>query len=311
VRSSLLLAALLVSAALAATAPAATHAGCGSAAPSSTLSLTVDGHARTVVVHVPRGYTGKTKVPLVLNLHGSGSDAVQQEKFTAMDVTADAHGFIVAYPQGLITEGSGFDWNVPGAPLVGGRTVPAGSADDIAFATKLVADLEQRYCVDSKMVYATGFSGGSRLVSALACDASGVFAAVGVVSGLRRPQPCPARRAVPIVAFHGTADPVDPYKGHGQAYWTYSVPAAEEDWAVQEHCAKTPATSHPASTVTLVRYSKCSDGSTVELYTIAGEGHEWPGGPTLPAGYVALLGPQSNAIDADTTMWSFFAAHRL
>jgi polyhydroxybutyrate depolymerase len=306
------LAAVLVSAAIASTAaPAATRAGCGSAATSSTLSLTVDGHARTVIVHVPHGYTGKTKVPLVLNFHGSGSDATQQEKFTGMDAAADAHGFLVAYPQGIISEGSGFDWNVPGAPLVGGRKVPAGAANDIAFATKLVTELEQRYCVDAKMVYAAGFSGGSRLVSALACDDSGVFAAVGVVSGLRRPQPCPATRAVPIVAFHGTADPVDPYKGHGQAYWTYSVPAAEQDWAAQEHCAKTPATSHPASTVTLVRYSKCGDGSTVELYTIAGEGHEWPGGPKLPAGYIVLLGPQSSAIDADTTMWSFFAAHRL
>ena len=310
-RSSLVLAAVVACAWLAAAAPAAAHSGCGSALGSSTLSVIVDGHARTVVVHVPRGYTGSTKVPLVLNLHGSGSDARQQERFTAMDATADAHGFLVAYPQGFIPEGSGFDWNVPGASLVGGRKVPTGAADDVAFIAQLVANLEQRYCVDARMVYASGFSGGGRLVSALACDDSGVFAAVGVVSGLRHPQPCPAKRAVPIVAFHGTADPVDPYGGHGQAYWTYSVPVAAHDWAVQEQCAAKPATSHPAHTVELVRYTGCGDGSTVELYTIAGEGHEWPGGPPLPAGYVAVLGAQSAVIDADTTMWSFFAAHRL
>jgi poly(3-hydroxybutyrate) depolymerase len=35
------------------------------------------------------------------------------------------------------------------------------------------------------------------------------------------------------------------------------------------------------------------------------------GGPTIPAGDVALLGPQSNAIDANALMWSFFNAHRL
>ena len=311
VRAGIVLAAMLACGWLAAAAPGATRSGCGSAAASSTLSLPVGGHARTVIVHVPRGYSGVTKVPLVLNLHGSGSDAKQQERFSAMDATADARGFVVAYPQGLIPEGSGFDWNVPGAPLVGGRKVPAGAADDIAFITKLVSDLEQRYCIDTRMVYATGFSGGGRLVSALACDDSSVFAAVAVVSGLRHPQPCQAERAVPIVAFHGTADPVDPYGGHGQPYWTYSVPVAARDWATQEHCAAKPATSHPAHSVELVRYARCGDGSTVELYTIAGEGHEWPGGPPLPAGYVAVLGAQSTAIDAGTTMWSFFAAHRL
>ncbi|MGH2999406.1 MAG: alpha/beta hydrolase family esterase [Gaiellaceae bacterium] len=311
-RSSLLLAAFLATAWFAATSPAATHAsGCGSTATSRVLSLTVDGHARLVIVHVPVGYTGNARVPLVLNLHGSGSTAKQQEKFSAMDAAADAHHFLVAYPQGLIPEGSGFDWNVPGAPLVGGRKTPAAAADDISFITKLVSELERRYCIDSRMVFAVGFSGGSRLVSALACDDSGVFAAVGIVSGLRHPQPCPATRPVPIVAFHGTADPVDPYGGHGQAYWTYSVPTAERDWADEEHCATTPLTSHPAQTVELVRYARCRDRSTVELYTISGEGHEWPGGPSLPAGYVAVLGAQSNAIDADAIMWSFFAAHRL
>jgi poly(3-hydroxybutyrate) depolymerase len=43
--------------------------------------------------------------------------------------------------------------------------------------------------------------------------------------------------------------------------------------------------------------------------TVTGEGHEWPGGPTLPPALVTILGPQSNAIDANKTMWSFFQAH--
>ena len=98
--------------------------------------------------------------------------------------------------------------------------------DDVTFLTDLVGVLEHRYCIDSTQVYATGFSGGARMASQLACDASNVFAAVAPVSGLRRPTPCPASRPVPVIAFHGTADPVDPYNGNGQAYWTYSVPQA-------------------------------------------------------------------------------------
>ena len=125
-----------------------------------------------------------------------------------MNTTADADGFIVAYPQGLIPEGSGFDWNVPGEPLIGGTPVPKDAPNDVAFLTALVGVLEQRYCIDRTRVYATGFSGGARTASQLpACDASGVFAAVAAVSGLQRPSPCPTGRPVPIIAFHGTADP--------------------------------------------------------------------------------------------------------
>lgn len=299
---------LAAAAASAASTSAARSAGCDAAAApgSQTLSL----HGRTVVVHVPRSYTGKSPSALVLNLHGSGSDATQQEAFTGLDATSDAHGFLVAYPQGAIPEGTGFDWNVPGAPLVGGRKVPAGSPDDVAFVTKLVGELEQRYCIDPRRVYATGFSGGARLTSQLACSAASVFAAVAPLSGLRHPAACKPSRPVPILSFHGTADPVDPYGGHGESYWPYSVPTVAHDWGAQERCTGQK-TTRPAAGVTVLAYSGCVGGSTVELYSISGEGHEWPGGPRLPRRYTAVLGPQSNAIDADGSIWAFFAAHRL
>jgi polyhydroxybutyrate depolymerase len=287
--------------------------GCGTAAPvgSTTLTLTVAGRSRTVIVHVPTGYSDSSKAPLVLNMHGSGSTATDQEAFTGMDATADSDGFVVAYPQGVIPDASGFDWNVPGVPLIGGKAVPAGSPDDVTFLTTLVHILEGRYCIDADRVYATGFSGGARIASQLACDASSTFAAVAPVSGLRRPTPCPTTRPVPILAFHGTADPVDPYAGHGQAYWTYSVPQAAKDWSAQDHCSSTPATSQIGSGATLTRYGGCGGGTVVELYSITGEGHEWPSGPHLPKSLTRLLGPQSDAVNANTVMWAFFAAHPL
>ncbi len=286
--------------------------GCGTARStgSTTLDLTIGGHRRTVIVHVPKGYSGAQKVPLVLNMHGSGSTAVQQEVFTGMDATADASGFIVAYPQALIPNGSGFDWNVPGVPLIGDKPVPKNAANDVEFLTSLVHNLEQRYCIDASRVYATGFSGGARMSSQLACDASNTFAAVAPVSGLRRPTPCPTTRPVPVIAFHGTADPVDPYNGNGQAYWTYSVPQAAADWASQDKCSP-KASSQAGEGFTLTTYDGCAGGSEVQLYSITGEGHEWPGGPPLPKKVTRPLGPQSDAIDANTTMWAFFEAHPL
>lgn len=280
------------------------------AAPSSTtLTISVEGHPRTVIVHVPTGYSGSKKVPLVVNMHGSGSNALEQEGLTGMDATADSDGFIVAYPQALLPDGRGFDWNVPGVPLVGDKPVPAGAADDVAFITQMVGDLRWRYCINPARVYATGFSGGARMASQLACDSSTTFAAVAPVSGLRIPAPCRAARPVPIVSFHGEADPVDPYGGHGQAYWTYSVLQAAQGWGRQNGCLPTAATSTPAPQVTLTAYGGCSSGAMVELYSIAGEGHEWPGGPPLPKAITDELGPQSDAIGANATIWAFFAAH--
>lgn len=67
----------------------------------------------------------------------------------------------------------------------------------------------------------------------------------------------------------------------------------------------------PASGATLTRYGPCRRGASVELYALAGEGHEWPGGPTLPRSVTRLLGPQSSAVDANAVMWAFFATHPL
>jgi polyhydroxybutyrate depolymerase len=286
------------------------RSGCGtSGGGSATLSVKIDGHERTSIVHVPTGYTGTHKLPLVLNMHGSGATALDQELFSGMDATSNDDDFIVVYPQGVIPDGSGYDWNVPGEPLVGGRSVPKGSPDDVTFLTDLVGVISQRYCVDLSRVYATGFSGGARMASQLACDASTTFAAVAPVSGLRRPTPCKPARPVPVLSFHGTADPVDPYNGNGEGYWTYSVPTAAKDWATEDGCSTTATTSQPAKGVTLTKYTRCKGTAIVELYTIKGEGHEWPGGPKLPKVLTSALGPQSNAIDADSIIWAFFAAH--
>jgi len=280
----------------------------GGSTGTQTLSLPVGGRRRTVIVHTPPASTGRAPVALVLNLHGSGSTAHAQELLTGMDATADANGFIVAYPQGAITAGSGFEWNVPNQPLIGGASVPKGSANDVSFVSSLIAYLSAHYCVDPRRVYSTGFSGGARLTSQLACDLPTQVAAVAPVSGLRFPSSCPSARPVPVLSFHGTADPVDPYQGNGQKYWTYSVPTAAQRWAAKDSCSSTPTVTTPSPTVQLTAYTGCAAGTTVELYTISGAGHTWPGGPTLPRRVTRVLGPQSDAITASSTIWSFFAA---
>jgi polyhydroxybutyrate depolymerase len=265
-------------------------------------SISFDGRIRTVLVHVPRSYSATTRVPLVLNLQDDGGTAAAEEQLTGMDAESELEGFIVAYPQALIRSGSGFDWNIPGEPLPDDVREPANPPDDLAFLGQLVNDLEQDYCIDLGRVYATGFSAGARMTSLLACDDSNVFAAVAPVSGLRWPDPCPTIRAMPLLAIHGTADRVDPYRGHGQQYWTYSVPEAAADWARQDDCGARPVVGRPFNGIQVTAYLRCPGHAAVLLYSVEDGGHEWPGGQ---------LGRQSDDFDADTIIWSFFSAHAL
>ncbi len=292
--------------------PPSGTSGCGHHQASGSLqyNLTVSGHRRTVIVHIPAGYTGESKLALVLNLHGSESTASAEEQFSGMDATADGDHFIVAYPQALIADGPGYDWNIPGEPMVNGKYPPASAPRDVAFLTTLVRDLGGRYCIDLGRVYATGVSGGGRMASQLACDASSVFAAIAPVAGLRYPSPCPDSRPVPIIAFHGTADHIDPFDGFGLGYWTYSVPTAAHLWASHDHCRASPQNISGHS-YRLTRYTGCSGSTQVELYAITGEGHEWPGGPAMPSAITSVLGSQSDAVSANALMWDFFRAHPL
>lgn len=274
---------------------------------SESLSILIDGSTRHLIVHLPGGVgvgdgttgTGTPPRPLVLNLHGSGGTAAQQQAFCAMDALADANGFIVAYPDAAIALSGGFAWNVPGQPLLGGGAVPVGAADDVAFFAQVIPELERRYPIDAHRVFVTGMSGGARMASQLGCNLSTTIAAIAPVAGLRFPGPC-GPRPVPVVSFHGTADATNPYDGGGEAYWTYSVPSAAQQWAAQDGCNATPAVSPAAVNVELTAYGECAGGAAVALYTIAGAGHEWPGAPG-----------QTAAIDAGATMWTFFAAHPL
>jgi polyhydroxybutyrate depolymerase len=281
-------------AAVSAPATTAPGGGCRVRATSgtSTLTLRVGGRDRLARVHVPRGYDPEHSYPLVVNLHGTGATAAGQESASQLSGTADAHGFLVAYPQGLRRVGTGFAWNVPGTPAFS-----AAGADEAAFVRQLVTTLRGRYCVDPARVYAVGFSGGGRMVSQLACEPGSPFAAVAVVGGLRAPAPCPAG-PVPVLGVHGSADTQNPYNGHGSAYWTYSVPEAARRWAVHNGCSATPTVRTGPVGVGVTTYGGCRATAGVELYTLAGKGHGWPA-------------PRAGGFVADEVIWRFFSDHRL
>ena len=73
--------------------------------------------------------------------------------------------------------------------------------------------MEAHQCVDESRIYATGLSDGALFTSLLACTMANRFAAFAPVAGVVVNKPCDPGRRVPIIAFHGTADPILYFNG--------------------------------------------------------------------------------------------------
>ena len=237
-------------------------------------------------VHVPAGTTDAPR-PLVILLHGSGGTGAEMVRSSGLAAAADRHGFLLAYPDGGIGVKQGFVWNIPGVPTIDGTIPGPGARDDVAYLGRLVDGLVAAGCVDPARVYVTGLSGGGRMTSWLGCVAPGRFAAIAPVVGLRagnpdeadpsRPDPrtCRPGRAVPVIAFAGDRDSVNPVEGGGAPYWRYPMHAAQQRWAAIDGCTAAPTTTWVAAKVYEERYAGCRDGSEVVARITVGGGHSW------------------------------------
>jgi polyhydroxybutyrate depolymerase len=245
--------------------------------------LTSGGRARAYRLFVPPGYDGHARLPLVLDLHGSGGNAAGQAATSRFEALAAREGFLVASLQAV--DGR---WNVP---------VADGRADDVQYASDVIDHVAARVCTDLTRVYATGFSGGARMTSLLGCRLSTRIAAIAPMSGLRWPGAC-AGRALPVLTLHGLADPQNTYDGHAPnrgGEWVESVPEALAGWARHDGCRREPVLEDPPGPLSTLRYEGCRDGTEVRLIRIDGLRHEWAREP----------------VDATAVMYEFFRRHAL
>lgn len=269
-----------------------------------------------VRVHVPEERAQRPA--LVLDLHGSGADGAAQSAISNLDALADEKGFVVVEPTAAIPLSSGWAWNVPGVPTTAGQLPPPGARDDVKYLEAVIDQVGGAVCADQRRVYATGYSGGGRMASALACHLADRVAAVATVAGLRAGRPSPVDTSVPDVAdcrpsrpvsvleFHGDADYTNPYAGSTDLRWGYSVPVAAQTWARIDGCRVGPEVTEVSEHVLRYAYSRCDGRADVELYRIAGGGHTWPGTTVDQSGN----GVVTQEIDASRILWDFFAAHR-
>lgn len=260
-------------------------ASCNLAAPPGITEerLSTGGRERTFRMFVPPGYDGRTALPLVLDLHGSGGSAAGQAANSRFEALAAREGVIVATLQADSSR-----WNVP---------VTDARPDDVAYVSTVIDHVAARVCTDLARVYATGFSGGARMSSLLGCRLNARIAAIAPISGLRWPGPCEGR-AVAVLSVHGLADPQNTYDGHVErrgGEWFESVPEALAGWARHNACDTDSILEDPAGPLSTIRYQGCRDGAEVSLVRVDGLGHAWA----------------RDEVDATAAAWAFFRRHAL
>jgi poly(3-hydroxybutyrate) depolymerase len=104
---------------------------------------------------------------------------------------------------------------------------------------------------------------------------------------------------MPILAFHGTGDAVNPYAGGGEPYWGTSVESAFDGWGSHNGCgARREISIAPKVDQLAYGGGSCAD---VVLYRIAGFEHAWPG----------VIAPDRAEGTANELLWAFFEAHPL
>ena len=285
----------------------ASPAGCDPGRPVPTgqvrEQLLVEGVERSYLLDVPEGYDGSEAVPLILNLHGSGSNAEQQVLYSGLVAAAAEVGAVVVSLDGTGTP-QGFGLG-PASP-------------DVEVVAQLLDLLEDQLCIDTDRVGSTGISNGSATSAILACALDGRLASIAMVAATIGPFECDEGVRVSVVAFHGTADQTVPYEGgdvnsqSGGAVNALGVLPAEEQirsWADQDGCDAEPLVEDVASDVVRWTFVGCEAATEVVFHRLEGVGHTWPGSPVPFELLEERLGPNTDSIDAARVIVDFIVSH--
>ncbi|HEV2641363.1 MAG TPA: PHB depolymerase family esterase, partial [Candidatus Elarobacter sp.] len=169
----------------------------GASPPTETFAAEgVDG---SYIATTPPGAVARKPLPVIFDLHGYEEPGSVQVSMSALGPYGRTHGFVTI------------------TPWIDNRAVPhwlaTVASTDMAWFGALLTHVEATRCVDERRVFVTGISNGAAMTSAIACRFSSRVAAVAPVAGIQTNAPCDATRPVPVVAFHGAADPVLHYDG--------------------------------------------------------------------------------------------------
>jgi polyhydroxybutyrate depolymerase len=283
-------------------------------------SVAFKGTDRTFRVFAPDGAAGDARqtpappLPVVLAIHGGGTNGETMARYSGLSEKASKAGFIVVYPDGTGRLPRVLTWNSGGCC----GYAQARGIDDVGFLREVVAFIIRTYNGDPARVYATGISNGAMMAYRMAIEAPDIIAAVAAVAGTLDVDPALVKVPKPILHFHGTEDEFVPWNG-GRGPKTSlgnkhrSVPETIAAWVrvdganPQPESVTLPDKAKDGTVVIRHDYAPKPGGFEVILYEIRGAGHTWPG----RARGGRLLGKATANIDANDIIWEFFSRHTL
>ena len=229
---------------------------------------------------------------VIMSLHGTRATAARQARLSGFEQFAQTASAVAVFPQAIEPIGTGYEWD---------------PSQDVDYLAGLATELLSRRRIPQGRVLLTGMSGGARMSSLFASVHPELVQAVGAVAGLRSPG-APVHRPIPILAFHGTKDRINPYGGSGTQRWNESVPDAARAWALANGITDAPTEVAVSPTLTRTTYGEEGQPGEVTLWTSRTAGHTWPGGHLGPL-LSLYLGRTSREIDATKSIWDFGLRH--
>jgi len=147
-------------------------------------STVVDGIEREYFVSVPKNYDGKTAVPVVFMLHGTGGDGEKFYNISGWKEVGDQENILTVFPSALsrciIEEGEAktiSKWNsLPAANFY--YCAKVTPPDDVKFFKTIIDEITEKYKIDSKRIYFVGFSNGGQMCAKLSMEMGDKIAAI-------------------------------------------------------------------------------------------------------------------------------------
>ncbi len=274
-------------------------------------TVTVDGISRNYLVFAPKRFD--KPLPMVLALHGSGSNARQMERYTRFSDLAAKEGFLVVYPEAV--DGN---WN-DGRGIEGVRAQQE-NIDDVKFVRLIVDRISKDLTIDRSRIHSTGISNGAFMSHRLATEASDLITAIAPVVGGMAPSMAKQFHPtypVSILIIQGDADPLVPVRGGMVGFprgrKRGQVVSTEE--TISLYLRRNGNQGDPTVTtldrdekdgtsVEIRRYPDGPGGVRTQVYIVRNGGHTWAGRPLyLPE---MLIGKASQEFSATEVIWEFF-----
>jgi polyhydroxybutyrate depolymerase len=252
---------------------------------------------RQVTLHVPDSYRPEVPAPLVITLHGYTSNGAQQESYLALTPESDRHGFVYAYPDGLVDSRANRFWNATDACC----DLYRSGADDSGYLSRLIETIKGSYRIDARRVYLVGHSNGAFMAFRMACDHADQITAIAALNGAmwQDASRCRPSGPVSVLGIHGTADETIAYSGGviaGNAYPSAARTAA--DWIGFNGCAREGVDAPdldlvadlPGADTAVKGYTAgCAGGSSVRTWTIDRGAHVPRLGPAFAPAVIDFL----------------------